>query len=95
MVLVVIEDAIISALVGGEWSASRPGRSNPGKGSRYPLDRRLCGPKAGLDDAEKRKFLTLQALKLRPLGRPARSQSLYRLRYLGSGQEGVVVIKKK
>jgi hypothetical protein len=40
-------------------------------------------PRAGLDDVEKRKFLTLPALELRPLGRPARSQSLhiYRLRY--------------
>jgi hypothetical protein len=41
-------------------------------------------PRAGLDDVEKRKFLTLPVLELRPLGRPARSQSLYRLRYPGS-----------
>jgi hypothetical protein len=40
-------------------------------------------PRAGPDDLEKRKFLTLQGLELRPLGRPARSQSLYRLRYPG------------
>jgi hypothetical protein len=33
-------------------------------------------PRAGLDDVERRKFLTLS--------RPARSQSLYRLSYLGS-----------
>jgi hypothetical protein len=38
-------------------------------------------PRAGLDDVEKRKFLTLPGLELRLLGRPARSQSLYRLRY--------------
>jgi hypothetical protein len=38
-------------------------------------------PRASLDDLEKRKFLTLPGLELRPLGRPARSQSLYRLRY--------------
>jgi hypothetical protein len=38
-------------------------------------------PRAGLDDVEKRKFLILQGLELRPLGRPALSQSLYRLRY--------------
>jgi hypothetical protein len=38
------------------------------------------GPSAGLDDVEKRKLLTLLELELRPLGRPARSQSLYRLR---------------
>jgi hypothetical protein len=41
-------------------------------------------PRAGLDDVEKRKFLTLPGLKPRPLGRPARDQSLYRLRYPGS-----------
>jgi hypothetical protein len=39
------------------------------------------GPRAGLDDMENRKFLPTQGLELRPLGRPARSQSLYRLRY--------------
>jgi hypothetical protein len=32
-------------------------------------------PRAGLDDVEKRKVLTLPGLELRPLGRPARSQS--------------------
>jgi hypothetical protein len=41
-------------------------------------------PRAGLDDVEKRKFLTLPGLELRPLGRIARSQSLYRLGYPGS-----------
>jgi hypothetical protein len=41
-------------------------------------------PRAGLDDVEKRKFLTLPGLELQPLGRPARSLSLYRLRYPGS-----------
>jgi hypothetical protein len=38
-------------------------------------------PRAGLDDVEKRKFLTLLGLQLQPLGRPAHSQLLYRLRY--------------
>jgi hypothetical protein len=38
-------------------------------------------PEAGLDDVEKRKFSTLPGLELRPLGRLARSRSLYRLRY--------------
>jgi hypothetical protein len=41
-------------------------------------------PRAGLDDVEKRKFLTLPGLELSFLGRPARSQSLCRLRYPGS-----------
>jgi hypothetical protein len=38
-------------------------------------------PRAGLDDMEKRKFLTLPGLELRPLSRPARRQSLYQLCY--------------
>jgi hypothetical protein len=37
-------------------------------------------PRAGLD-MKRRKFLTLPGLELRPLGRLACSQSLYRLRY--------------
>jgi hypothetical protein len=41
-------------------------------------------PRAGLDDVEKRKFVTLRGLEFRPLGRQARSQSLYRLSYPGS-----------
>jgi hypothetical protein len=40
------------------------------------------GPRASPDDM-KRKFLTLPGLELRPLGRPARSQSLYRQRSHG------------
>jgi hypothetical protein len=32
------------------------------------------GPRAGLDDMDKRKFLTLPGLEPGPLGRPARSQ---------------------
>jgi hypothetical protein len=42
------------------------------------------GTITGLKDVEIRKILPLSGLKLRPLGRPARSQSLYRLRYPGS-----------
>jgi hypothetical protein len=38
-------------------------------------------PRASLDDVQTKKFLTLPGLELRPLSRPARSQSLYRLRY--------------
>jgi hypothetical protein len=41
-------------------------------------------PRAGLNDLEKRKFLTLPGLELRHLIHPAHSQSLYRLRYPGS-----------
>jgi hypothetical protein len=42
------------------------------------------GPRAGLGEVDKKKSLTLPGLELRPLGRPARSQSLYRLNYPGS-----------
>jgi hypothetical protein len=42
------------------------------------------GPGAGQDDMKKRKFLALSGLEIRPLSRPARSQSLYRLRYRDS-----------
>jgi hypothetical protein len=55
-----------------------------GKSPRYPLHRRLGRPQSPSRDVEKRKFLTLLGVELRPLGRPARSQSLYRLRYSGS-----------
>jgi hypothetical protein len=41
-------------------------------------------PRPGLNDMDKWKFLTLPGLELRPIGRPASSQSLYRLRYPGS-----------
>jgi hypothetical protein len=40
--------------------------------------------RTGLEDVERRTFLTLPELELRLFGRPARSQSLYRLRYPGS-----------
>jgi hypothetical protein len=69
-----------SALVGGECSASRPGRLNP---STHWIGDWL-DPRAGLDGVEKKKFLTLPGLALRLLCRLARSQSLYRLSYRGS-----------
>jgi hypothetical protein len=56
-------------------------------GERAPSTHWIGGwvdPRAGLDDVEKGKFLTLPELELRPLGRPARTYSLYRPRYLGS-----------
>jgi hypothetical protein len=74
---------LTSALVGGEWSASRPGRFIHGE--RAPGTYWIGGwvnPGAGLDNVEKRELLTLPGLELRPLGCPAHSQSLYRLRTL-------------
>jgi hypothetical protein len=58
---------LASALVGGEWSASRPCRFTPGE--RAPGTQWIggwVGPRAGLNDVEKRKFLTLPELELRP-----------------------------
>jgi hypothetical protein len=82
---VLIHIYFTSALDGGEWSASRPGRFNHGEtapGTNWigvSVD-----PRAGLDDVEKKKFLALPGLELWPLGRAARGQSLYQLRYPGS-----------
>jgi hypothetical protein len=75
---------LTTALV-GEWSASRPCRFTPEE--RAPgihLKGGCVGPTAGLNDVEKRKFLTPPGLELRPLFRPARRQLLYRLRFPGS-----------
>jgi hypothetical protein len=44
-------------------------------------NRKFPNFRAGLDDMEKRNLLTPWGLELRTLGYPARSQSLYRLRY--------------
>jgi hypothetical protein len=74
-----------SALAVVEWSASCPGRFIPEE--RTPAAHWMggwVGPSAGLEDVEKRKFLFLPGLKFQHLGGPARSQSLYRLRYPGS-----------
>jgi hypothetical protein len=79
---------LTSALVGGKWSDSRPGRFNPGE--RAPGTHWIGGWVhiiASLDEIEKRKFLTLLGPELGPVGRPARSQPLYRLRYRGSRQD--------
>jgi hypothetical protein len=59
---------LTSALFGGEWLTSRPGHFTPGERIGGWVELR-----ADLDDLEKRKFLTLPGLELRPLGRPARS----------------------
>jgi hypothetical protein len=40
--------------------------------------------RVGLDDVDKRKFLNLPGLGVRPLSCPARSQPLYLLSYRGS-----------
>jgi hypothetical protein len=83
--VVSIHVSLISTLVGGEWSALRPCRSTSGE--EAPGTNGIggwVGPRAGVDDMEKRKFLILPGLELRSLGRRARSQSLYRMSYPGS-----------
>jgi hypothetical protein len=59
---------LTSTLVGGEWSVPRPCRFTPGERA---LGTHWTGgwvePRAGLDATEKRKFLTLLGLELRPL----------------------------
>jgi hypothetical protein len=50
-----------------------------GKSPLYPLDRRLGGPQSRLGVYGRAKILDrISGLKLRPLGGPARNQSLYR-----------------
>jgi hypothetical protein len=78
-----------SAPVGGKWSSSCPGRFTPGERA---LGIHWIGgwvdPRTGGDDVENREFSTLPLLEIRPLGRPARSRSLYRLRYPGCNVHG-------
>jgi hypothetical protein len=71
--------SLTSALDGGEWSASRPGRFTPveiAPGSHWIGG--WVGPRTGLDAVEKRKILYCQ--EPNP-GRRDRSPSLYRLSY--------------
>jgi hypothetical protein len=82
---------LTSALVGSQWSALRPCRFIPGETPGSHWIGGWMDPRASLDDVEERKSLTLSGLELRPLGRPARSQSLCRLRYPGSRKEGFCI----
>ena len=66
-----------SALEGDEGSASSPGRTSPPVKTRYPLYRRLGGPQGRSGLVRKISPPT----GIRSPDRPARRQSLYRLRY--------------
>jgi hypothetical protein len=81
---------LTSALVEGEWSASRPGRFTPGERARGAhWMGGWVNPRADLDDVGKIQFLTLPGLEHRPLGRPALRQSLHQLRYPGYWNNGI------
>jgi hypothetical protein len=67
------------ALDGSGWSTPRPGRFNPGKEARYPLYRRLGGPR----DRSVRVRNISPATGIRSPDRPALSESLYRQGYSG------------
>jgi hypothetical protein len=73
-----------SALIGGEWLASRPGYFTPEEGApgAHWIEG-WVGRRTGLEAMERRKILRLLGIELRSLGRPARSQSLYQLSYPG------------
>jgi hypothetical protein len=60
-----------------EWSASRPGQV---KSPRYPLDMRSGGSQSRSGRRGEQKILDRTGTRTRPLVRPARNQSLYRLR---------------
>jgi hypothetical protein len=80
----IVPPFLTSALDGSERSASRTGRFTSGERALAThWIRDWVGPGTRLDNVEKRQFLTLPGLELRPPGRPARSQSLYRLSYPG------------
>jgi hypothetical protein len=63
-----------SALEGGEWSASRPGRTLPPGKTRYSLYKGLGGPQGRSGQVQKISSPT----GIRSPDRPARSESLYR-----------------
>jgi hypothetical protein len=69
-----------SALDGGEWSASLPGRASA-PGERTPSTHctgGLVGPRAGLDTEARGKILSpLPGIELRSPGPPSRSQTVY------------------
>jgi hypothetical protein len=82
---VYVQGFLTSALVEGKRSASRPYCFTPGE--RAP-DTHWIGdwvdPRAGLEYMDKWEVFILPGFDLNPLCRPARMQSLYRLRYRGS-----------
>jgi hypothetical protein len=77
---------LISALDGGEWSASRPGRTlPPGKGHPVPIVQEAGWAREPVwTQRLEEKSLSLPGIEPRSPSRPARSQTLYWLSYPGS-----------
>ena len=65
-----------AALEGREWSAARPGRTFPPGKTRYPLYRRLGGPRGRSGRAENLVPTGIRFRTVQPI-----AQSLYRLSY--------------
>jgi hypothetical protein len=77
-----IQFFLILALIRGEWSSSCTGSFIPEE--RVPDThwiRGWMGPRTGMHDVGKRKFLTLPGLELRPFPFPFCSKLLYSLLY--------------
>ena len=70
---------MITALEGGERSASHSSRSLTPRKTRYPLYKRLGAPQGRSGQMQK---ISPPPTRIRSPDRPARSQSLYHLRYL-------------
>ena len=71
--------------MGGGWSTPRPGRFTPWKETRYPLYRRLGGPRRRSGRVRKISPPT----GIRSPDRPARSKLLYRLSYPGPQKKDI------
>jgi hypothetical protein len=65
-----------AALKGGEWTATRPGRTLPPGKTRYPFYRRLGGPQGRFGLAENLAPTGIRSRTVQPV-----AQSLYRLIY--------------
>jgi hypothetical protein len=71
---------LTSALVGGKWSASRSFLLTPGERIRDThWIEGLVGCRFGLKYMEKLRFFSIPGFEVRPLTRPARCHSYYRL----------------
>jgi hypothetical protein len=79
---------LTSALVTGEWAASRSGRFTPGERAPGTHSIGWVNPLPVWMTWRSENSCPHRESELRPLGRSALSQSLYRLRYPGSLSSG-------